>query len=480
MDTACKLVRVSSDAQDEHNQDAEVDRHIEANGYEVTREIRLHDVSAYKGQHAPELDSILEDVRAGKFTVVVVAHSSRIDRRDPDVAMLWSLQVRMAGGRVESVREPESGRGDLGGRIMTMLAQESNHAYSKSIGDNVRAAQARSRANGAFVSGAVPFGYSVAGERYGKTLEPNADGLRIIPEVYARIIDGQSLGAVAAWATGELGRGIWAATIAGWVRNPVYSGHLCKRASQTVNTVWGPVLMRVPAIVDVHVWSAAQAELDSRKIKPGTRKGSPMPLTGILSCGNCGSPMYRIKIGDGKMRYRCNGSGPTGTKRGCGNLVSMEIADALADRLVSTMTIPVQAQILIRGKNHEAEIHDLMLQLQGLNLRDKADRARQAEILDEVDRLEGLETTPDRVELMDTDQTVGDEYDAVPESERNAWLRSHGITFTAQNSRKFPKSPMWDIDAMEPGMRRSRAAEGSVTMTVTYRPGRMLKPARSA
>ena len=37
------------------------------------------------------------------------------------------------------------------------------------------------------------------------------------------------------------------------------------------------------------------------------------------------------------------------------------------------------------------------MQLQGLNLRDKDDRAKQAELLEEMDRLESLEAVPDRV-----------------------------------------------------------------------------------
>ena len=54
--------------------------------------------------------------------------------------------------------------------------------------------------------------------------------------------------------------------------------------------------------------------------------------------------------------------------------------------------------------NYESEIHAIMMQLQGLNLRDKDDRAKQAELLEEMDRLESLEAVPDRVELVESEQ----------------------------------------------------------------------------
>ena len=428
-------------------------------------------MSAYKGEQAEDLESILADIRAGKYTVVVVAHSSRIDRRDPDQAMLWVLQVRMAGGRVESVREPEYGRSDLGGRIMTMLAQESNNSYSKAIGDNVRAAQSRSRANGSFVSGAVPFAYVVEGDRYEKRLVPDPAKAKVIEEVFDRIIRGLSLGAVAAWATQELGRNVWAGTITGWVKNPVYKGYLCQRMSNSKNNVWGKVLHRVPAIVDVSVWDAANASMAGRLKTPGIRKGGQM-LTGVLLC-QCGAKMYRIQSGGDKRWYYYCKKTPLGG--GCGNLVLKDVTDRLAERLVSSMTFKVQREVIVPGVNYETEIHDVLMQLQGLNLRDKADRARQAELLDEMDRLESLETTPDRMELVETDETVGDEFAVTPEDQRNAWLREHGITFTAQNTKKFPKSPMWDMDSLKVGQRRSRAAEGNITVTVLYSPGRMMK-----
>ena len=102
------LLRVSSDGQDEENQRPELDAYCYEHSYRVNREYQAHDLSAYHGEHEERLEQVLDDIRAGYIQVLVVVHSSRLDRRDPDVAEFYHLLVRQAGGRIESVREPNS------------------------------------------------------------------------------------------------------------------------------------------------------------------------------------------------------------------------------------------------------------------------------------------------------------------------------------------------------------------------------------
>src|SRR5437016_3951382 len=118
---AARWFRVSSDGQAEGNQVREVDGHITARGYEVARTFKLHDVSASKGEQEQALAEALEDIRAGHYSVIVIAHSSRLDRRDVDVQELYAILVRQAGGRIESAREPQFGQTDIGGRVVTLL-----------------------------------------------------------------------------------------------------------------------------------------------------------------------------------------------------------------------------------------------------------------------------------------------------------------------------------------------------------------------
>jgi site-specific DNA recombinase len=471
-DNCCKLVRVSSDAQDERNQDADTDRHIAAEGYHVAREVRLHDKSAYKGEQEPALLEILDDIRAGRYTVVVVAHSSRIDRRDPDIAMLWTLQVRMAGGRVESVREPEYGKSDLGGRLMTLLSQEANHKYSKDLSDNIKAAHNRSRANGAYVSGVAPFGYKIVGERYNKRLE-HSEHAALMREVFARVTEGHSLGAVAQWVAGQTGRRVWPATVMNWISNPAYKGFVCKRIQTKGTHHYGAVVHECPPIVTPAEWDAANSSLKSRSRKVTARKSAM--LTGVLLCGNCGAKMYRIE-GPSGWKYSCKRTPIAG---GCGNLTSRDVTDKLCIELVSGMDAKLVTEVLVPGKNYETEIHAIVMQLQGLNLRDKADRAKQAELLDEMDRLEALPIEDDRIDLVESDRTIADEFQSLDEDERNNWLRLHGVTFTAQNTKRFPVDrPVWSMQDYVPGKKRAGKTEDNVYVTVTYTPSRLIKVRR--
>lgn len=180
--------------------------------------------------------------------------------------------------------------------------------------------------------------------------------------------------------------------------------------------------------------------------------------------------MYRIQSGgDRRFYYYCKRT-PLGG--GCGNMVLNDVTDRLAGQLVSQMATKLVKPVLVPGVNHEAEINAIMMEIQGLNIRDKAERARRNELEDEIDRLEELEVIPDRIHMIESDETIGDEFALVPEPDRNTWLKEKRITFTAQNAKKFPKSPVW---SPEPGMTRSRAREGNTIVTCVYAPALAMK-----
>ena len=89
--------------------------------------------------------------------------------------------------------------------------------------ERTQMAQARIRAAGAFV-GKPPFGYVTSGQKYARQLVPTDEGRRLIPEVYARVIAGDSLAKVGAWLEEETGNGWWPRYVSGMLRNPVYRG----------------------------------------------------------------------------------------------------------------------------------------------------------------------------------------------------------------------------------------------------------------
>ena len=138
-ENAAVFKRISTDMtrQDITNQDADTARLVAAGGYTVARTFEVEG-SALHGEHDPELREILADVKAGKYTVVVVAMTSRIDRRGPKYVMRFMWDLRAAGGRIEAADNPMFGKGDFVGDMATMFAAEGDYQYSKKIRASLR------------------------------------------------------------------------------------------------------------------------------------------------------------------------------------------------------------------------------------------------------------------------------------------------------------------------------------------------------
>ena len=77
------LMRVSSDGQDELNQLPELEDYCYDQNYRINRRYELHDKSAFHGEHEETLAAILEDIRAGVITVVVIVHAQGLTGATP-------------------------------------------------------------------------------------------------------------------------------------------------------------------------------------------------------------------------------------------------------------------------------------------------------------------------------------------------------------------------------------------------------------
>jgi DNA invertase Pin-like site-specific DNA recombinase len=455
---AARLFRVSTNGQTEDNQIPEVDIHCRRHDYDVVETFQLHDVSASKGAQAGTLDQILDDIRAGRYTVVVVAASSRIDRRDPNIAMFWLLSVRLAGGRVESVREPEFGQDNLAGRIMTMLAQEGNYKYVVDLTEHTEAGMQKIRENGA-LAGAVPWGYVIEGPKHNKRMVPGAVGGKYIPQIYAKVIAGWSLAAIGEWLESE---GVpsprllkpsdkrpaessgkwWPRTVQRIVRNPAYKGLKCPQG-ETPGSTWKatPTHRAEEPLIDGATWQRAQDALVSRP-----RRGPAMPnramLTPALWCGNpdCpagpDSPMYRLTPRSNYVYYRCAGKGAR--RSGCGNMVPLAAVDAAADLMLSTLfteQVTVNTRVPGNGAVIEAALEDNRLQMRELNVRDDLDEdaydEAAAALRAERKRIADTLRTEDTYTYAPAGYTYADRWAGLATAERGGWLAEHGFRVTA-------------------------------------------------
>jgi len=80
------------------------------------------------------LREAVADITRGDYTTLIVTESSRLDRReDLDAQAEILLAIRSAGGDIISIAEPQFGKTDFAGRIVTLVAQHANAEKSKTV-----------------------------------------------------------------------------------------------------------------------------------------------------------------------------------------------------------------------------------------------------------------------------------------------------------------------------------------------------------
>lgn len=429
--------RVSSGGQDEANQEPDTERYCQERGYEVVERYVVHARSAFHGRHQADIDRALADMQAGKYTVLVVWHSDRLERREGKALLDLLAQFHAAGGRIESVQEPTLGQLDFGGQVMTFITGLMNHEKSLHISEQVKIAHDRIRANGAAL-GRPPWGYVSAGEKYNRTIIPTAEGKRYIPEIFQRVADGESLESVCAWLRTEVDRKWWTRSLWVIIRNPSYCGRRTNSQGVTV--------AKCEALVDADLWLRANKALVAKPGRRGPASGDRAMLTSVLFCGDCAdngitSPMYRIRGGNKRKwtYYYCRGTGSE--RRSCGLLIPLAETDATVVDWLSTLSAPRMVPTLIKGSSHYAELADIQIELAELprrGLSDDDEDAERARLRAERKRLEALKDVPDRIEMRPSSESVGVYFRSLDDVSRRAWMLADDVKVFARRDKSMP------------------------------------------
>lgn len=293
------------------------------------------------------------------------------------------------------------------------------------------------------LSSRPPFGYRSAPAEDGqhKIMVPTSDGLTYVPEMFTRCAAGESLAAIAAWLN-EAG----IRTTSGYLWHPVTVGRVIKNSAYTgkVRTESGQVILRCEALIDGRTFRLANEAL-TRRPKRGPQTDHRAMLTSCLFCLRCGGPMYRRTTKGCYLYYRCAGSGPSATRRSCGNMVRLETLDAIVSARIDRMTAHIFETRVIPGHDHSAELEEIKTEMRDLAAQDLSDDeydARLAGLRTERDRLAALAVVPDDIQLVDTGISYAAMWSSLGDSERGAWLRSAGIKVFAL------KGTQDDVDAI--------------------------------
>ncbi|XVV05318.1 recombinase family protein [Actinosynnema sp. CA-248983] len=280
----------------------------EDEGFRVDAILRENDRSAsrYRTKDRPKFKQLLAAMQAGKMDVLVTWENSRA-QRELDVyvelrkicekyGVLWAY-----GGDVYDMSDPAD---------REKTAQDAVKAESESDHISMRVSRGvRKRAKRGLWHGPLQYGYKREYDpETGEVLRQVADPVtsKIVKEIVRRLLEGHSVtGIVKSLNERKVPcprSGEWTASkIRHIALNPVYIGQRVHLGEVVSEGQW-------PAIIKPVQHASVRALLTNparRTNKDGTRVKHL--LSGIATCGRCGSPVGRIRA-DGFESYGCRKS----------------------------------------------------------------------------------------------------------------------------------------------------------------------------
>ncbi|HEX6451970.1 MAG TPA: recombinase family protein [Trebonia sp.] len=437
---AGRWLRVSTKGdQSEANQEPDIDEWIASHGYELADgcTYRLQK-SAYKGKHAATLDKVITDMQDKRFTVLVVWHSSRIERRGAYSVFDLARRVLQAGGRIEYVKEPHLNVVNDMSDAMLAISATANNLESKNKSKFVRIGQDATRKNKGVVSRLV-YGYRAEGERRAKRpviYEPEA---AIVREAVRRYLAGESLRDIAEdfnhRGVPKLtpnGKRWYVGTLGNLIRNPAIAGRQM--------TGWDKpgaepqTILEYEPIITWQDHELVNARMNARAYRKGISPFNVYLLTGVLF-DEAGHPMYGKTDGYVSAKYVC--------RQGCGHGVRVADADAdVSQRAMDTWGQgPRMVRQLVPGENYSDQIARRRQDIRELDPEaepDTPDGIRRAELLAEIKHLRSLPAKRDHVEWVPvrnpdgTIETAAQHWDKLDTAGRRDWLKERGAEVTAR------------------------------------------------
>ncbi|WP_235608608.1 recombinase family protein, partial [Frankia casuarinae] len=348
---------MSTGSQDESSQIKIITEESAQRGITIVKWVKLHGYSASHGAQEPALREVIADIARRDYTILMVTESSRLDRRDDlDAQAEILLGIRSAGGDIISIAEPQFGRTDFAGRIVTLVAQHANAEKSKTVKQTTYRGISMIMGNGAH-HGPLPTFWAANGERYAKQaycVDPKS-----VRDIYERVANRESLQSI--------GRvyDLYPASVKNLVRFTAnHTGvEECRYTYGGVTETWAH---EVTPVVDSALWWRANNVLaanltDGRGNKGGRPVARPVNwMSGVLDCPSCGG---RVHVNAGLTpagnprtpKLRCGGHAKQrkacGLFTGCDALPIIEVIESM----FSHDTTPILAFQRVAGNAHELD-----------------------------------------------------------------------------------------------------------------------------
>jgi DNA invertase Pin-like site-specific DNA recombinase len=276
-------------------------------GWPLAGKYEDNDVSAsrYTRRRRPQFRALMHEVSEGRVNRIVCWKFDRLYRQPKELEALIDLAE---AGRVEIVTVM-GGDIDLNtsqGRTMARVSVAMAAGASDDTSERIISQKRQRRAAG------LPNGATAVGWKDGMHQHP-AEAARL-NAAYDMVLAGSSLNDIARrWSADKVrGRANWTSgDISDMLKLARHAG-LMAHAGEILATPakWKPIVARAK-------WEAACAVIATRSNGSGLPRRRSL-LTGLVTCGKCGSVMIRTSKGHRQMViWRCN-SGPG--KPGCGTV----------------------------------------------------------------------------------------------------------------------------------------------------------------
>ena len=339
------------------------------------------------------------------------------------------LAIRSAGGDVISISEPNYGRTDFAGRIVTLVAQHANAEKSKTVKNSTYRGISMIRDNNAH-HGQLPAFWATRGARYARqAFCANPDA---VAGIYERIAKGESLASV--------GRAydLYPSSVKNVIRFAAnHTGVVeCSYTHEGVTETWPH---KVTPVVESALWWRANKVLDANMTEARANKGGrPVAwpanwISGILDCPECGGKLYQnaghAPAGNPRTpKLRCGG---TARQRiSCGGFKGIDaqpVIDLITGMFASDTT-DILAFQRVAGNAHEldalnAGLRKIQARLSATEDDDELD-ALVAERKAIKARIEGFVIVPDSFDYAPTGQTVAQMWNDGDDAVRRGMVRA--------------------------------------------------------
>lgn len=357
--SAAVYARVSQDrggaAASVEEQLAECAREATRRGWELGHQYVDRNISASKaGTKRPAYLTLLEDIRAGRVTTLLVYMTDRLYRQPRELEDLMDL-VEGRGVTIGTVRSGELDLSTPEGRAFARNTATWNKLESEKLSERVRRTKAARRETGAHNGGGRrAYGYI----RQDRRVTKDRAEAKVIRDVARRVLAGESMNRIAADLNSRsvptAGGGRWRPQ---HLQRMLTGGAGRERPYAAGGVGWPAILTE-----DEVALLRARLSVASKYGPKEPARGRKYALTGLVTCSECGTRM----VGSGGF-YRCSqrdgGCGRVGVK--ARNLEQFMAEELEARRqegwtvVQDAPTVEVSEELLANLREVTARLHEI-------------------------------------------------------------------------------------------------------------------------